>query len=347
MFCRRLLFLSAIISLVECSIFGQSVVSVRAGVVHFFEGSVSIDGQQLEQKFGKFYDIKEGSELRTDQGRAEVLLTPGTFLRVDENSSIRMLSNRLTDTRVEFIGGAAALDSLQATPDTPVTMSYRAYQVHFRKQGRYKFNSAPAELRVIEGEAEVALNGKSTIAGPARAVAFAAPLTARSFDPDTEDGLDRWAKERSDAITAENASAAASDTLTSALDQPPATGTYDYGSYPPFPGDAPLDRSGLWTGFGGPYSMYSGPLGPYGYIPFYGLYGSRYRGFGYRGSGRGLGMTGYRPHSYRTGTYSPPTVFHPAHRMPAAPVFHPAMPGGVMSHPGAAAHSGGRVGGHR
>src|SRR5260370_30856324 len=105
---------------------GQSVVSVRAGVVHFFEGSVSIDGQPLEQKFGRFYDIKLGSELRTDQGRAEVLLTPGVFLRVDENSSIRMLANRLTDTRVEFIGGSPSLDSLHAPRIAPLPIAYQA-----------------------------------------------------------------------------------------------------------------------------------------------------------------------------------------------------------------------------
>ncbi len=45
--------------------------------------------------------------LRTGQGRAEVLLTPGVFLRVGENSAIRMLDNRLLSTRVEIVSGNA------------------------------------------------------------------------------------------------------------------------------------------------------------------------------------------------------------------------------------------------
>src|SRR5689334_14600218 len=83
----------------------QAVISAHSGVVHFSEGSVFIDDQPLDQKVGTFPNIKEGSTLRTEKGRAEILLTPGIFLRLDENSSIRMRSNSLEDTRVEFIRG--------------------------------------------------------------------------------------------------------------------------------------------------------------------------------------------------------------------------------------------------
>src|SRR5258708_19297586 len=124
MFSRCIIFLST-----AAALSGQPVVSVRSGLVHFFEGSVSIDGQPLEQRFGRFCDIKPGSELRTDQGRAEVLLTPGVFLRVDENSSIRMLDNRLTGTRVEFIGESVSLDSLNAPSVPPLTIPYNTYEI--------------------------------------------------------------------------------------------------------------------------------------------------------------------------------------------------------------------------
>src|SRR6516164_7360452 len=80
----------------------QSAISTHSGLVYFFDGAVYISNQRLEQKFGRFPDIGEGLELRTEHGRAEVLLTPGVFLRVGENSSIRLLSNKLSDTRVEF-----------------------------------------------------------------------------------------------------------------------------------------------------------------------------------------------------------------------------------------------------
>jgi len=63
-------------------------------VVYFFVGSAFLGDEPLEQKFGRFPDIGEGRVLRTALGRAEVLLTPGVFLRLDESSSIRLLSSR-------------------------------------------------------------------------------------------------------------------------------------------------------------------------------------------------------------------------------------------------------------
>ena len=98
----------------------QEVVSAYAGTVHYFEGAVLIDDHPLEHKAAVFSSIPNGSTLRTEKGRAEVLLTPGVVLRLDEDSSIQMVSNALTDTRIEFVKGAALLDTLTASPAPPV-----------------------------------------------------------------------------------------------------------------------------------------------------------------------------------------------------------------------------------
>ena len=89
---------------------GQSVISTRSGLVHYFEGAVYLGDQPLQPRFGKFPTIAEGSELRTAQGRAEVLLTPGVFLRLGESSAIRMVANALSDTRVGLLAGSVLVD---------------------------------------------------------------------------------------------------------------------------------------------------------------------------------------------------------------------------------------------
>lgn len=324
MFSRRVFLLSAAAAFVSSFLSGQSVVSVRSGVVHFFEGSASIDGQPLEAKFGRFCEIKQGSELHTDQGRAEILLTPGVFLRVDENSSIRMLANSLTNTRIEFVGGSASLDSLNAAPGAPITIAYKGYEVRFKKQGLYRFNSAPAELRVESGEAEVAFNNRSTAVTAAQVLPFAIPLAARSMDQSVEDGLDRWSKERSDSIADGNASAAASDDLTSALNKPQLN-SYDFGAYPVTTNGVIVPGGGIWSG----YSLYPGSLYRYNSIPLY-----RPGIIGY----------GYRPLApIRVGSYAPGAVFQPRPRtvMPSVPAYRSPMTPGAGSHPAS-----GRVG-HR
>src|ERR1700730_10999373 len=140
----------------------QSVISAQAGLIHFSEGAVSLDGAAVVQTFVNFVQMKNGSELMTRDGRAEVMLTPGVLLRLGENTSIRMLSNRLTDTRVEFLSGAAMVDSSSGSATPPVTILHEGYQVRLSEPGRYRFESIPAELRVDTGEAEVLHDDKST-----------------------------------------------------------------------------------------------------------------------------------------------------------------------------------------
>src|SRR6202034_2971479 len=103
----------------------QSVISAHSGLIHFSDGSVFLDDQRVEQKSGKFDQMKNGSELRTQDGRAEVLLTPGTFLRIGANSAIRMISNVLDNTRVELLNGSAVVDQGSDTlANTSVTVLY-------------------------------------------------------------------------------------------------------------------------------------------------------------------------------------------------------------------------------
>src|SRR5579864_2049642 len=266
---RGSILLPALAWLVPFCASAQSIVSVHSGVVHFFEGSVSIDGQMLEQKFGRFYEIKPGSELRTDQGRAEVLLTPGVLLGVDQNSSIRMVSNRLAGTRVEFLGGAAAVDSRNAAPGAPVLINYKDYQMQFAKSGRYRFESSPAQLQVEEGEAEVRFHAKSVMVKAAQVLPFAPTLAARADDNHSEDGLDRWDKDRSASLAADNATAADSDDLSSALNDPQAG---SYGSGTGYSGvllPDPVSSAYYQTQGVAPFSLYSFPIYRFGYIPLY------------------------------------------------------------------------------
>src|ERR1700675_1627073 len=95
----------------------QSVISTHSGVIHFFEGAVYLGDQALESHLGKFPSVLPGTELRTAEGRAEVLLTPGVFLRLGERSTIRMVANDLADTQVELQTGSAIVDSGETNSD--------------------------------------------------------------------------------------------------------------------------------------------------------------------------------------------------------------------------------------
>ncbi len=72
-----------------------------------------------------------------------MLLTPGVVLRLDQNSSVRMLSNSLADTRVELLSGAAMLDAGEPVPGTQLTLLHKGRQIHFAQAGLYRLDSAP------------------------------------------------------------------------------------------------------------------------------------------------------------------------------------------------------------
>jgi hypothetical protein len=200
----------AVVTLLTLPADGQSVISTRSGTVHFFEGAVYLGDQRLEYHPGKFSSVPEGGELRTAEGRAEVLLTPQVFIRIGDRSAIRMRANKLSDTRVELLAGSAVVDVSEPSSDTSVTLIYRNWSVRFLQQGVYRIDSDPPRLWVLQGKAEVSAdpNQKPISVGQGMYLPFAPVLlTERSIDP-PDDALSTWAEGRQQSISADNTIAA-------------------------------------------------------------------------------------------------------------------------------------------
>src|SRR5882757_2508004 len=96
--------------LVTGSAFSQYIISAHSGLVQYVEGTAFINDGPVERANGQLPSIKDNEVFRTAEGKAEVLLTPGVFLRLAENSSVRMVSTKLTDTRVEVLTGSAMVE---------------------------------------------------------------------------------------------------------------------------------------------------------------------------------------------------------------------------------------------
>jgi hypothetical protein len=184
---------------------GQSVRSTRSGLLYFFEGYVFIGDEQLQQKFGKFPEIGQGRVLRTELGRAEVLLTPGVVLRVDENSAIRMLSDSLTDTRVELLGGSAILEVSHEATNPPDTLIYKSWQVRVPEDSIARISSEPAQVRVLSGTAAVSADGTPGVVTVQRGevLPFASVLVTEATPPVADD-FNVWAMNRSSVVSEDN-----------------------------------------------------------------------------------------------------------------------------------------------
>jgi hypothetical protein len=188
----------------------QSVISAQSGMIHYLEGRVLLEERAVEHQFGEFLQVKKNQELRTEQGRAEVLLTPGVFLRLAENSAFRMVDNSLADTRVEFLTGSALLEVAELLKDNAVTVVFRDAQVHLKKAGLYRFQSEPAQVRVYGGEAEAVMAGQTFELKKGRLLQLDGELAVEKFNPEVGDTFARWSRRRGEYISMANISAAKS-----------------------------------------------------------------------------------------------------------------------------------------
>jgi hypothetical protein len=272
-------FLSSAAILVFTAVFcgAQSVAPAHSGTVHYFEGDVTVDGIKLVTQVARFTEMKEQSVLQTGMGRAEILLTPGVLLRVGENSSIKMLDNRLLSTRIEFQSGIAMLESVdgEATVKDPaVTIIYKDFQAQPLKFGVFEMTSQPSQVRVFKGEAKVTGNDTSVVLKEGNEIGLSTTMATAKFDAKEGDDLYVWSRDRSAYLSAGNMSSA--QTLAASGYGSNSLGTGNLSGFGNSYAYAGWDPS-MWTGFSGGW-YYNSYLGMYSYLPFA---GTMYSPFGY------------------------------------------------------------------
>lgn len=185
----------------------QFVISPRPGLVHHFNGRVMLEAEELGEDAGRFRRVGQGETLTAgENGRCEVLLGPGSILRVGPGSSIRMLSDDITDIRLELLGGSAIVDWDSGHEEAPIRLVQGGAEVELREHGLYRLDSDPESgnrLRVFAGETRfnhdgitaTALNGQSIHLGSGE---------VEGFDRKQTDSFDAWNRERGRFISKVN-----------------------------------------------------------------------------------------------------------------------------------------------
>ncbi len=202
--------LAATAALAQGVITRQPIVSAKSGVIQYLEGDVFLNDRLLETKIGKFEEMKDGSVLRTTEGRAEVLLTPGSFLRMAESSSVKMFDARLVSTRMEVLTGSVIIQvsDIEKEKDHNLTFVAKDAIIELRKGGIYRIDASTSHLKVFKGEAQVEMAGSAKIVGAAKSATLSGQLEIARFDATTGDELDRWAKTRSGYLAVANVGSA-------------------------------------------------------------------------------------------------------------------------------------------
>jgi hypothetical protein len=192
-------------------VLGQSVISAHSGTIHYTEGQVLLDGNAIQSKFGEFPEVKPGQVLAAQDGRAEVLLTPGVFLRLAENSSFTMVTNQLSNTRLEIKSGTALIEVGELLQDNAIAVAFHGADVSLGKRGLYRFDSDPNRFRVYEGEASiVTASSDPMVVRKGHEIVLGNKLEAQTFDTKNTDDFYRWSARRDEYVAQANISAAKS-----------------------------------------------------------------------------------------------------------------------------------------
>ena len=206
---------------------GQGLtISARPGLVNYFEGVTLLNGNALVPgaKVPSFVD--PGASLSTQKGKAEILLMPGAFLRIGNNSQIVMQSDSLVTPRFELVQGEAMVEVVGLLHGSQIEVVDGNALVVLEKDGLYRLTAAASTLptaAVIEGSAQVTLLGKSIKLGKGRQTVLVGSLESQKFDLTQDDELYAWSSVRSQYIAAASYDAA---TLLAGGDQAATVGWY-------------------------------------------------------------------------------------------------------------------------
>lgn len=190
---------------------GQNVISAKPGLVHHIQGDVLLDGKPVSLSGTRFPSMEAGSVLVTQNGRAEILLNPGAFLRVSEEGEVRMVQNNLLDTRVELVKGMALLECVELAKGTSLSLVHGGATVFVLRPGLYRVGGDPAQVRIYDGKARVTLAGGSVEMKSGRFLMLdGTSLKAQKFNKKKElaDSFYRWSAYRAQYITNANMASA-------------------------------------------------------------------------------------------------------------------------------------------
>jgi hypothetical protein len=250
--------------------------SANPGAVNYVEGAVFLDRNPLNRRdVGAAY-MQPGAVLSTGKGNAEILLTPGVFLRLDENSAVKMVSPDLTKNQVELEKGRAAVEVDQIFPQNDLEVVDGGVPTQLVKPGFYEFSAGQPTAIVFVGKAAVReSNGKFREIKDHHEMALTTNGEVKPANFDTRDAQDdfyNWSALRSEYLAEGNNQIAGEyagvQGFTSGWYWDP--GMWDY----TFIGMGPY-----WSPFG--FGFYP-PWGWYGGYWRGGFYGGRMYGGGFR-----------------------------------------------------------------
>jgi hypothetical protein len=191
--------LRLVLILALCSVAAaQDLISAKAGYLNYRENWRSGDRRQLA----------DGETFRSTRGRSELLLTPGSFLRLEQGAEIRMISTQLIAPAVELVDGIVGLEVNEIAKNGRLTLLWGPYRddqaVVIEKRGLYRFHADARSLRIYVQDGKLQVPGMKDALGRGKWVeltAQGAPREVARFERKYRDSFDLWSANRASQLS--------------------------------------------------------------------------------------------------------------------------------------------------
>lgn len=244
------------------------VISARAGGVNVVTGRASMrpHGNSEWQQLTIKEDLETGDVVKTGpDGRVEMLLNPGSYMRIAENSEVEMADNSLENLEVRLIRGTAIVEV--TGPDNAelfIGITTPHTRMSIIRRGLYRVNVVPGDTtELIVRKGRVMLEGSHTRVNGGNKVVFSGSSFSvaklENADKKRADTLETWSKGRAETLAKANGQISRRTLITFAASF---RNDWSYASS--------FGRTGFW--------LYSPGVRCYTFIPFSADYASPYGG---------------------------------------------------------------------
>lgn len=195
---------------VSPSISDMYLISSKAGKVNLVEGVVSVERNSKIAALIKNDELAIGEKISTgSNGKAEILLNPGSYLRLGENSEFEFVTTGLDDLQLKLNRGSAIFE-VMTNSDQGFIVGIQTPQTKtvIIESGVYRIDvltDNSTKVSVWKGKAQIGEKDGQVIKGGKFAVVKNSQVSVAKFDRDNKDALDTWSKLRAKDLMAINA----------------------------------------------------------------------------------------------------------------------------------------------
>jgi hypothetical protein len=202
-----------------CSVVGVAqnrekfVISAKAGGINAVTGEASVTsrGDSGWQQLMITDDLNSGDRVRTAaDGRVEILLNPGSYLRLGGNSEVELLDNTLANLEVRLLRGTAIVEATGADGlELNIGISTPHTRLEIVRQGLYRLNVVPEDAtELIVRKGRVILSDSHTKVKGGNKVIFSATNVSVAKLTDEEkknkEEVEVWSKQRAETLAKAN-----------------------------------------------------------------------------------------------------------------------------------------------